>query len=353
MNRVSTNSRIAILQRLLKGSVNNEIKMNTIEYLPWQTNQIKQLNSLRLHHRLPHALLITGIAGLGKALFITYFAKNLLCEKQQEHACGECHSCHLFAAENHPDFLIVKPEEEGKTIKIDQIREAKQFLSQSAHYPRGKIVVIFSAENMNTASSNAFLKTLEEPANNQWIFLVSEHPAKLSATIRSRCQPLHFSVPEKAAALKWLAEQGIQKADILLPLANGAPLKVKQLAENQEIEFRQAIFKDFCEYSQNNLSIVALSEKWVKLDLLRILWHLSSWLRDVIILKTLGQTGEIQNMDFLEALSAISQYLVLQPLFIYEDELKKARQLLMGQIAVNKQLLLENVLLSWKKSRQL
>ncbi len=85
---------------------------------------------------------------------------------------------------NNPDIFILN-NQSGWTI--DLIRQVKHFFSQKPFNHQNKIVIIYQAENLNSESQNALLKTLEEPGNNKYIILVTAKPSKLLATVLSRC----------------------------------------------------------------------------------------------------------------------------------------------------------------------
>ncbi len=165
--------------------------------LPWQQAAWQQMQQLRKN--MPHALLFFGNPGIGKSLFAQQLAKALLCEKIQPdgYACDACPSCVWFAQENHPDFRCIRPEnlepepadDASKEIKIDQIRALADFMNISTHRSGMRVVVLYPAETLNLASSNALLKTLEEPPPNT-VFLVITHSLdKLLPTILSRLAP--------------------------------------------------------------------------------------------------------------------------------------------------------------------
>src|SRR5690606_31515541 len=156
-------------------------------------------------HHLPHALMLRGPAGTGKAHFALALAQMLLCEKPlAQVACGRCKTCHLIKAGSHPDLLLVEPEEAGKAIKVDQVRHLVEFASRKAQFSGYRVVVICPAEAMNPNASNALLKSLEEPGEKTLLALVSHQVSGVLPTIRSRCQVVEFPVPPRAPALTWL-----------------------------------------------------------------------------------------------------------------------------------------------------
>lgn len=198
--------------------------------------------------RLPHALLIHGVAGIGKLALAERFAKFLLCEARTAagDACGRCEACRWYAAGNHPDLRRVEPEaiarqpiadanaepvsnarasKPSAEIKVDQVRELADFLNIGSHRGRLRIALLHPAEDMNVHAANALLKSLEEPPSGAIFVLVSHRPARLLPTVRSRCVPLAVPVPERHEALAWLQGQGVNDAARWLAFAGGAPLK--------------------------------------------------------------------------------------------------------------------------------
>ncbi|MFO7642692.1 MAG: DNA polymerase III subunit delta', partial [Candidatus Competibacteraceae bacterium] len=165
------------------------------EGLPWHEPLWRQFQQSRAAGRLPHALLLAGPAGLGKLAFAKRLARALLCETPdvEGDACGRCRSCRLFQAGSHPDYRMEQPVEEGKAIRIDPIRELCGFLGFTAQYGGYKIALLEPADRLNLNAANSLLKTLEEPPGDCLLLLVTAHPARLPATVRSRCQKVSFA----------------------------------------------------------------------------------------------------------------------------------------------------------------
>lgn len=165
-------------------------KIHSSQQKEWQ-----YLLNRRDKNNLPHSLLITGEQGAGKKTFALAFAELLLCDKKGVAAsCGQCRSCRLLQAESHPDLMVIQPEADSRIIKIEQIRNVIDMLSQKAHQGGYQIIIINPAHAMNAAASNALLKTLEEPQGDVMLMLLTNQPSNLLATIRSRCQRIAFNI---------------------------------------------------------------------------------------------------------------------------------------------------------------
>jgi DNA polymerase III subunit delta' len=90
--------------------------------------------------------------------------------------------------EVHPDIMWIEPQKKSRIIGVDQIREVSQRLSQTSYSGGWKSCIIVGADRLGEEASNAFLKTLEEPAGQTIFFLLTDQPENLLPTIASRCQ---------------------------------------------------------------------------------------------------------------------------------------------------------------------
>lgn len=219
--------------------------MNNMLY-PWQIESWKMLQSKR--ERMPHALLIHGPQGIGKLQLAERFTQSLLCESGDARGgpCGVCSGCRWFAAGSHPDFRRVEPEALARQsaesdepalarsakpsleIKVDQVRPLDDFLNLQSHRGGRRVALIHPAEAMNANAANALLKGLEEPPGQAQFILVSHRPARLLATIRSRCVAVAAPMPDAGASLAWLESQGAADAAYWLAFASGSPLRALQ-----------------------------------------------------------------------------------------------------------------------------
>jgi len=73
---------------------------------PWQATQWQHITQLLNTERLPHAMMLHGNQGLGKADFAIALANALLCQTPlvNHQACGQCKACNLLNAKTHPDL---------------------------------------------------------------------------------------------------------------------------------------------------------------------------------------------------------------------------------------------------------
>ena len=189
--------------------------------------------------RLAHAVMIEGPAACGKIALANAMVARLLCREDKPRACGQCRSCKLLAGGAHPDYFELQPEEDSEVIKVDQVRGLIGRLDLTTSISERKVAYIHPAECMNAAAANALLKSLEEPAGNTVLILVSDNPGRLPVTIRSRCQTISVSQPDKQLVQKWLENtSGKPKDEILAALqaAGGSPLRAAYYLDSADLD---------------------------------------------------------------------------------------------------------------------
>ena len=165
------------------------------------------LHKMYTKNNLPNTILFNGSKGIGKATFAYHFINYIfsnqkdsfydldkyLINKNNKHY-------HLVKNNSHPNLFLLDIDDNEKTIKLEKIRSLLKFLSKSTLDKNIKIVLIDNVENLNINSSNALLKTLEEPSENTLFFIINNNRKNLLETIRSRCFlfNFHFTSSEKS-----------------------------------------------------------------------------------------------------------------------------------------------------------
>jgi len=324
----------------------------TIPVAAWHATAWQQLQASRQQQRLPHALLLSGETGIGKAEFAAQLAASLLCEQPAAdgQACGQCHACQRVAARSHPDRLWLEPEEPGKPIKVDAIRQLIQDLSLTRHYGGYRVVTVTPAEVMNPNAANAFLKTLEEPPADTLLILITTAPTRLPATIRSRCQPLRLQSPERQAATDWLGRElpeiDRSQAELALQLAGGAPLLAARYLREEWLGERQHLLQALagCAHGTTDpLAAAGAIQPLLKRDRqLPITW-MYYWVADLIRLAY--DDNNIKNKDMANDLQKLPKPAQDQALHRLLDKLQQARRL--SETTVNQQLLWEDLMIDW------
>ncbi len=181
-------------------------------------NHIKDiLRRMLQNQRVPRSLLFAGIDGVGKKQFALELAKSFVClNPRNSEACDECAACRradifhipivteatkvdeklretfkqVFFSE-HAD--IGKVVALKKNILVGAIRDLEKEANFRPYSAKARFFIIDDADKMTDESSNALLKTLEEPSETSHIFLITARPDSLLQTIRSRCQTIRFA----------------------------------------------------------------------------------------------------------------------------------------------------------------
>nr|WP_201543127.1 DNA polymerase III subunit delta' [Psychrobacter immobilis] len=272
--------------------------------LPWQNELWSQLTKrvLMPQQSLPHALLAAGMQGMGKRAFVWRLVAWLLCRERDSHplgACGTCESCQWLRSGTHPSLQVLpmismpvsadntrakeaatstaKDKKSAKAasntalkIKVDDIRALQPFIYQGGQGMR--ICVLDYAEQMTVAAANALLKTLEEPQAQVHLFLISDTPAQLLPTIKSRVQQLALQTIDPAVSVDYVTQalgstvnrEAVSTAAIeqLIQLANGAPLAAVALAQAPWYSKRALWLTTWQALRSGKRSSVAASDYW-------------------------------------------------------------------------------------------
>jgi DNA polymerase-3 subunit delta' len=236
-------------------------------FSPWQQRAFDQAVAALDGGRLGHGLLICGPAGLGKRAVAERLARHVLSGGAPD-AAGR--DAQLIDAGTHPDLSLVSlvMNKEGTRLRteivIDQVRALSQKLAMTPQYGVAQIAIVEPADVVNRAACNALLKTLEEPAPGRYLWLVSAQPARLPATIRSRCQRLEFRLPPREEALAWLQRQGHapRQAEEALDAARGHPGQADQWLREGGMELRKSVAADLSKLQRGDLGVVETAQRW-------------------------------------------------------------------------------------------
>ncbi|MBM3567343.1 MAG: DNA polymerase III subunit delta' [Alphaproteobacteria bacterium] len=199
--------------------------------------------------RMPHALMLAGPSGIGKATLAYRFARFVLKQGEQGGAgeglfgapppatslqvAPEDPVFRRVAALGHADLCAVERgwnEKSGRfftEIRIHEARRMKEFFTKTAGEGAWRVAVIDALDQMNRNAANALLKTLEEPPKRALLLLVCHAPGRQLATIRSRCAVLSLR-PLRPAAMDQVLSRLLPDLDpdqrqALIGLAEGRP----------------------------------------------------------------------------------------------------------------------------------
>jgi DNA polymerase-3 subunit delta' len=294
-----------------------------------QNQPIWFLTTLLRKGTIPHALLFTGIEGIGKRMTAMAFAMACLCrgdrldenrpslqsfpQKSYHRPCLDCNTCRRVSSGIHPDVIRIDPE--GAYIRIKQIRSLCTTLSLKPYEDGLRIVIISNAHKMNAEASNALLKILEEPPDKTIIVLTASATSKLLPTIASRCQCIGFNPLSPVDIKRELIEKNEldpNSAKIVAVLANGSMSKAYEMIKTNYLSYRIWLLKaagmlqpvgEETPVWQGLAIAERLSKQKERLnDCLEII---KSWLRDVLIYPY--SPDKIINRDMIKDIEEFSK----------------------------------------------
>ena len=178
-------------------------------------------------NKIGHSYLFVGQEGIGKKIIAKEFARKILCLNENSD-CKTCKSCMEFEGGNNPDYIEILPD--GKTLKIDQIREIQKKFYEKPVICKKKVYIIDDSDLMTKEAQNCLLKTLEEPPQFIVIILIAKDEDKLLNTIKSRCTRFNFSKLNNNELRKYAGNKLVK--DEILIRANGSIKKLIHIQEN-------------------------------------------------------------------------------------------------------------------------
>ena len=333
-----------------------------------QEKAIGFLKRIVANDKVASAYLFSGARGIGKTTTALAFALLLNCEKPIDgDGCGECSSCRKLLDGNHPDLLIVEPEQEKKGIGIDQIREINRQLAFSPVLEGYRIIIIDPAEKMTDEAANAFLKTLEEPPPHTVFILNVRDPRELFPTIVSRCQKVPFKPLPDKDIVHWLISRehvDKEKAKIVVKFSEGSLGRALLLAGDEHFNARvdwitmlnritnepSDTLLDLAQECSGQLKKTGMSAETRDTGTALMLGIWKSWYRDLLLIKLGGAPDLILNADFIDRLKSASSLYTVSSLMKSLAVIARAEYDLIG----NKNLLyvLERSLLGLKDAFQ-
>ena len=200
-----------------------------------QPAAVKAVRAMLGSH-VPHAVLLSGPASVGKQQLALDLAAGLLCTGATgaSRPCRSCRGCRMVEHGNHPDVHRLEPDGPGGQVRIGNshqpepgtVRWLASQLALLAVEAGGRVAIVRDAHRMNEDAQSALLKTLEEPPLGATIILCADDEERLLPTVRSRCARLRLGAVGARDVELLLAERGLADAPAaarLARLAAGRP----------------------------------------------------------------------------------------------------------------------------------
>ncbi len=289
-----------------------------------QERPIRTLASFLAHGTIPHALLFTGIEGVGKRSAAIAFAMACNCRggpggggsgpggsPAPAQACGECSVCRKISQGQHPDLLKVVPD--GTPIKIEQVRDLCQSLALKPYEARVRVVVIADAHRLTAAAGNALLKILEEPPERTVLILTAPQTADLLPTIVSRCRHLRFKpIARKHLAAMLVRAYGFtaEEAALTAAMAHGSVTRALAMHRRHWVRRRNWFLSELAGLARlPAAALLVLAERMalVKEDLPDYLELTATWVRDLAVAR--HDPERIIHQDLRSEIAAAAQRL--------------------------------------------
>lgn len=196
--------------------------------------------------RLPHALLLTGPAQVGKTALALAVAQAANCTAERP-PCGACPACAKIERGAHPDVQVIEPEGKLRVIKIETIRELRKSIAFRPYEGRTKVFVVREADRMQVQgdyAANALLKTLEEPPPASLLILTAPGESSLLPTILSRCVRVNLAPLPLDTVEQWLEDhRGLTgpRARLAAALSQGCLGRAKDVDPDDIWDLRQQL----------------------------------------------------------------------------------------------------------------
>ncbi|MES2213151.1 MAG: hypothetical protein V4490_08470 [Pseudomonadota bacterium] len=316
--------------------------------MPWHQDIAAYTAAQIAAGTLPPVLAWEGPPDIGKAHLVQYLAQTAICSNPMNvgghhQYCGVCTNCHWFIAKTHPNIRWIGAEE--GTLGIDVLRDAIDFLQHRSTSACGAWLLISDAEKMTEAASHALLKTLEEPAGDAHIWLVTDQWHGLSATVQSRCVRIRLRGPSESELLAWLKADWLKTTQQLplacwVGLAQGAPLRAQQWLQTAESAIA-ILCQNLAEFPRNIGLMTSLVKPIPEAEGV-LLVLLSMWVQDYL-------QGNVSRLPapLQQWWPSTRTHTSIQAAWVLWDKLQRTQKAIATERSVNQNVHMEAALLAW------
>lgn len=270
-----------------------------------KTSLIKSINN----NQVSHCYIFEGPKGMGKYELALVFAQSLFCENFNLEPCNRCSSCIKINSGNHPDLHIINNDE--TTIKREEIDGLIESICRKPYESKQKVYIIKDADEMTAQAANTFLKTLEEPAGDSVIILLTTNENLLLPTVVSRCQTVKFRNVSKETIKKYLKENyNVEEtlSDLAAEYSKGILNKAVNIVSGNDgiLNQRAEIIKLFDHIVNSDSEIIYELENYFeenKDNIDTIIEIIMIWIRDCMFAKN-NMEDLVINKDFKQLAKA-------------------------------------------------
>lgn len=270
---------------------------------------------------LAHAQLLVGEDGIGKSVIVHEAALNIL---------GK----HEYIDRDYADIKEYRVLANKKSISVEQVRLVIEEVNKKPYEGDKKVIIFHGADKMTIQAQNAFLKTLEEPPEGVYIFLLCENHGNILETIKSRCQ-IHklkrLNTDEINSFIEnYYPSLSEDEKKAATAYSEGIPGRLVKFIEDASLkEIRENVLNIMIEINNKNLAgILQYEEILLKYNDLssEVLGCFKTYLRDIILYKETGTDKFIINKDkneFIKKLASDFSYRKLNSITEIVDNTEK------------------------------
>jgi DNA polymerase-3 subunit delta' len=308
----------------------------------WFEGPQREVRAALAGGRLAHGILIHEDSGAGGLEFARWIAQLVNCREPARAPCGECQHCRWVAADQHPDVMRLSPIEDSNYILVEQVRALIAELALTAHGSGYKVAILAPADALFANAANSLLKTLEEPPPRTLILLATSQPARLMATVRSRCSRIRLRGPDAVQAARFLeASRGAGPWKEALAATGGGPFSLLDADPEALAKLRSDTIQTLNEIGSGKLQPPGVAERWTAKgsDIAGRLACLEIWVTQRIL-----ETASIRDVTHLSGQGGQSN---ICRLFELSDAVREMRKL--SLTSINKTMAVESLLWRWAR----
>lgn len=270
--------------------------------------------------KFPSTLLLSGPSGVGKFTSAVEFAKELNCRSESCQGSA-CSSCKRVEQRDHSDVLFFTPE--GRSLKIDKIRQLLREASTKQFSGQWKVFIIEDTHLITPEGADALLKTIEDGIESTIFLFLTNRKSEVVDTIVSRSIELEFS-PLSEDHIASILSIDPSEHETALRLSRGSLDRATFFLEGEGFEIRDKVLGFIKGLSRGipDYKTVAFlddldEDEWVFLEVFY------SAVRDLLLMTEDSSHSDILNADKRNVLIEIAENLDQDGLLDGKEEIER------------------------------